>query len=195
MTSAMLDRVHALFMHDGVRRVLYALRVPLVLALALVFLWRLDSRWLWLGTSISLVGELVQLWCFANLSKKAVVASTGPYALVRNPMYLGRYLIVLGVVVLSGSLVAIVAYTVVYAFYMVNRVRREETTLKPLLGAPYADYCASVRRFVPGRPYRGNPVLTWNWQQFRRNHGGWNLLATIGFWVAAAAVTHWRHAG
>jgi len=47
-----------------------------------------------------------------------------------------------------------VVYTVIYYFYMVNRVKREEAHLRAVLGAPYAEYCAAVRRFLPDGPTR-----------------------------------------
>jgi hypothetical protein len=83
------------------------------------------------------------------------------------------------------------AYVVVYYFYMVNRVKREEAHLRAVLGAPYLEYCAAVRRFVPGRPYRDNPVLYWNWALLRQNHGWANLAGTMAFWIAAAARVWW----
>lgn len=187
----MLARLNALFMHAGIRRVLLALRLPLALVVMALLLYRIEPRWLWAGLAVSMVGEFIQLWCFANLHKRAVVACNGPYALVRNPMYLGRFLIGFGGLMLLDMWPVLAAYTVVYVLYMFNRVRREEEYLKPVLGEAYLAYCASVGRFVPGLPYRGQPVLTWDWSLFHRNHGGWNLLATLVFWAVAVAVVHW----
>jgi hypothetical protein len=100
-------------------------------------------------------------------------------------MYLGRFLILLGALMLVGSVWLLLLYTVVYWFYMVNRVGREEARLRTALGAPYAEYCAQVHRFFPGAPYRDNPVLYWNWRLLRQNHGWTNLAGTLAFWLAA----------
>jgi protein-S-isoprenylcysteine O-methyltransferase Ste14 len=186
-----LDGIHALFNHAGFRAFWVRMRVPLVLAIAVAVLWFAGPRWLWPGFFVSMAGELIQLWCFASLDKNRDLACNGPYALTRNPMYLGRFLIVLGVVLLLGSGWMIVVYTVIYYFYMVNRVKREEAHLRAVLGAPYAEYCAAVRRFLPGRPYQGNPVLYWNWALLRQNHGWANLGGTLAFWIAAAVRVWW----
>ena len=85
---------------------------------------------------------------------------------------------------LIGSLWLLLLYAVVYWFYMVNRVGREEARLRQALGAPYAEYCGAVRRFLPGPPYRDNPVLYWSWSLLRQNHGWTNLAGTLAFWVA-----------
>jgi hypothetical protein len=102
-------------------------------------------------------------------------------------MYLGRFFILLGILMLLGQPWLLVAYALVYGFYMVNRVAREEKRLRQVLGEPYADYCAATHRFLPGPPYRGEPVLVWDWALFRQNHGTWNLVGTMLFWTAAFA--------
>lgn len=181
----MLDAVHRLFNHPGLRKLLVRSRVVLGLAAALAVLGLMDDRWLPLGFAISMVGEAVQLWCFASLDKSRTLAVHGPYALVRNPMYLGRYLIPLGALLLLGRWWLLALYTLVYGFYMVNRVRREEAYLREVLGPPYDEYLRTVNRFVPGRPPAGSKVLFWDGRLFRRNHGPTNLAATLGFWIAA----------
>ena len=77
-------------------------------------------------------GELIQLWSFASLDKNSDLAIRGPYALVRNPMYLGRYFILLGFLILLGAWWVLVVYSVVYWFYMDTRVEREERTCADL---------------------------------------------------------------
>jgi protein-S-isoprenylcysteine O-methyltransferase Ste14 len=86
----MTKAVHGLFNHPALRRTLVRLRVPLFLALGIALLWFADRSWFLPALGVSLFGEAIQLWCFASLQKNQVLAANGPYALVRNPMYLGR---------------------------------------------------------------------------------------------------------
>jgi protein-S-isoprenylcysteine O-methyltransferase Ste14 len=183
-----LDKVHAIFNHPGLRAVWQKSRVLVGLAFAAAVLWLMDPRWLLAGFLVSMAGELIQLWCFASLNKDVDLACNGPYTIVRNPMYLGRFFILLGAIMLLGNGWVILAYVVVYYFYMINRVRREEERLRPILGAPYADYCAKVNRFLPGRKYPGSTLLYWNWKLLNQNHGWANLAGTLVFWAAAAAI-------
>ncbi|MBP7146624.1 MAG: isoprenylcysteine carboxylmethyltransferase family protein [Acidobacteria bacterium] len=183
----MLERVHGLFNHPGARRFLLRLRVVLFLATGVAALWFADRAWLWPGFAVSMFGQLVQLWCFATLDKNASLATNGLYAFVRNPMYLGRFFLILGMLMLLGSILVIVAYTLLYWFYMVNRVKREERHLRVVLGPPYEEYCARVRRFVPGPPYPGSHVAKWEARLLRQNHGWWNFAATAAFWAIAIA--------
>jgi protein-S-isoprenylcysteine O-methyltransferase Ste14 len=175
------------FRHKGVRQFFVRLRVPLfVVALALLLPFA-QRQWALAGFAVSMAGQLIQLWCFATLEKNETLASRGPYTMVRNPMYLGRYFLILGFVMLSGSWWAVAGYTVLYWLYMSARVGREEAHLRPIFGAAYDDYCARVRRFVPGLPLPGRPVLVWNWPLLRQNHGWRNLAGTLILWAAAAA--------
>jgi protein-S-isoprenylcysteine O-methyltransferase Ste14 len=188
-----LREIHRLFNHQGIRRFLRKFRVPLAVAAGILLIARVDPAWFLAGLGVSLAGEAIQLWCFGTLHKKKDLAANGPYALVRNPMYLGRYFLILGALMLSGNPWLLAAYTVLYSFYMRNRVRREEETLRGVFGEPYAEYCAQVSRFLPSlRPYRGNPVWTFQWDLLLRNNGHWNFLAMAGFYAIAWAAAFLR---
>ena len=177
--------IHALFNHPGVRRVLVKLRVPLTLAVAALMLRFVEPRWFWLALGVSAFGELWQVWCFASLKKQKVLATRGPYVLMRNPMYLARYFFILGCLVLLGNPWVLAGYTVLYYFYIVNRVRREEKKLIGIFGPSYEQYCRDVNRFLPtlrNRPWRD--VAYFQWSLLIGNHGGWNALGSALFYVA-----------
>jgi protein-S-isoprenylcysteine O-methyltransferase Ste14 len=179
-----LDAIHRLFNNRSLRKVLVRSRVLLALAVVACVVWYMDPAWLLPGFLVSMLGEAIQLWCFASLDKGRTLACNGPYAMVRNPMYLGRYFIVVGAVMLLGRWWLIALFTVVYYFYMVNRVKREEEYLRGALGAPYERYLLTVNRFMPGAPLPGNPVAFWDWILLAQNHGTANLVGTLAFWLA-----------
>ncbi|MFN7571564.1 MAG: methyltransferase family protein [Betaproteobacteria bacterium] len=188
----MIDSVRSLFRHPGLRRTIVALRVPLVIVVVLALLPLARREWLLPGFALSMVGEAIQLWCFAALEKNDTLTARGPYTMVRNPMYLGRFFIVAGFLLLLGQPWLLAVFAVGYWLYMESRVGREERLLAGIFGAAYADYCARVRRFIPGAPLPGAPVLYWNWDLFRRNSGPKNLLLTLAAWVVAAGWVIWR---
>jgi protein-S-isoprenylcysteine O-methyltransferase Ste14 len=77
------------------------------------------------------------------------VVSSGPYALVRHPMYSAAVLFMIGVPLLLGSWWG-TAMSPIFVVLFAIRTRIEESTLAA--GLPgYADYAARVRyRLVPG---------------------------------------------
>jgi protein-S-isoprenylcysteine O-methyltransferase Ste14 len=185
----MITAINRLFMNPVLRKALVRSRVPLGALAAVGVLGSIDHRLLWYGVGICLVGEAIQLWCFANLDKQGTLAAHGPYGLCRNPMYLGRFAIVLGPLVLLGCWPLLVVYALLYWFYMYNRVRREEATLAGIFGAAYQEYLAGVNRFLPGRPWHGHPVFTWDGRLFRQNHGPANLAGTLAFLAVVVVIS------
>jgi protein-S-isoprenylcysteine O-methyltransferase Ste14 len=174
--------------HDALRFVVTAARVPLAVVAVTALVVFAKVEWFWPSLAVATAGELIQVWCFACLSKNRVLAAVGPYALVRNPMYLGRFVLVMGTLLLPGVVWLPPAFAVVYWAYMTSRVGREEPRLKQAFGEEYTRYCAEVRRFLPRlRPYRGNRVACFSWKLFFQNHAHWNLLAVVAIYGAAAA--------
>jgi len=174
------ESVNKLFNHPGVRRVFLRLRYVLVLGLLAFIIYQARREWLWPALAISLAGELIQVWSFAALVKNEMLTARGPYVLVRNPMYLGRFVMMLGIVLLPGNPYVAGAFAVLYYLYMYNRVAREEQRLVPLLGEPYLDYCRRTNRFLPTFSRLADPNLRFfSWQVLVRNNGQWNLLATL----------------
>lgn len=187
----MFESINALFNNAALRKFLVRYRIVLGIALAVLLFWQLGWRAenFWLAFAVSMVGEFIQLWCFASLDKNSTLAFRGPYSLVRNPMYLGRYFIVLGLLLLldQGRLAVIIGYTVLYWFYMTNRVKREEALLKEVFGQSYADYCAEVRPFLPRlTPCSNGTLAFWDSRLFRNCHGSRNLIATLVVWALIA---------
>ena len=187
----MKETSDTLFQNPRLRRFLVQMRVPIGIVVILLLAPFVRREWLLAGFLVSMLGEFIQVWCFASLDKNATLTVRGPYTMVRNPMYLGRYFIVLGFLMLAATWWLLLAFTIFYWMYMDSRVQREEAHLRPIFGAPYDEYCATVRRFVPGWPHAGSKVGYWNWTLFSQNNAGTNLLATLAVWAVVAAWTVW----
>ena len=179
------------FQNPAMRRWLVKLRVPIGIVVIVLIAPFVKVQWLVAGFVVSMFGELIQLWCFASLDKNTTLTVRGPYTMVRNPMYLGRFFIPLGFLMLLGQGWLVLIYAVGYWLYMHARVQREEAHLRPIFGAPYEQYLAEVRRFIPGRPQPDRQIDYWNWTLFKQNNAGTNLLATLAVWALVAAWTLW----
>jgi len=180
-----MKTVHELFNHPGLRKFLLQLRVPLALIAGAVLATYMKKEWFYQGLAVSFVGACLQWWCFACLRKQKVLAFNGPYGFVRNPMYLGRYILLAGAILMTGNLWLLAGFSVLYLFYMVNRVGREEVTLSGIFGAEYDTYCKEIPRFIPThRHHPAGKAAYFSWETFQKNHG---LLNAIGVIAAYAA--------
>lgn len=171
--------VQDLFANHTIRRFLFKGRFVLAPLLMLPLAYGMRPEAWSAALGISLFGQLIQTWCFASLVKNRELSVRGPYKLVRNPMYLGRYFLILGFVWLLQSVWAIVLYTAVYYTYMFYRVKREERRLARDYPEGFAKYCSEVRRFLPSFGRLGDPeVWFFDRAMFFENHAHWNILMT-----------------
>jgi len=189
-TNTTTNPVHQLFNHRGLRKALRRTRVPIGLVAATLLAFNVKPDWFWIGLATSAVGELLQLWCFAALHKEQTLATNGPYKVVRNPMYLARFLLVFGCLMFLGNWIVLAVFSVVYYFYMVNRVRREEARLTEIFGEPYLDYCRRVHRFIPfcGISSHGK-FWFFRFEYFRKNHALLNGVAQLAYYLLCYGVT------
>ena len=172
--------IHDVFNNKTIRLVLSKLRYVLFLGVFILFIPHIRPSWFWTGFIVTLFGELIQVWCFASLEKNRVLANKGLYGLTRNPMYLGRFFVLLGFLLLTGNVWIVLAFAVLYYFYMVNRVKREENKLRVFFGEEYKGYCRDVNRFVPS--FKGNDrgsLWVFKWDVFVDNNGHWNFSAVL----------------
>jgi len=171
----------------------FVLAVPAVGALAAFT----DHPPMWPGMVIALLGEWLQLWASAHLQKNVDLIMSGPYAFVRNPMYLGRFLVGLGLTLLTWRWFLILPYILVFWFYAQARVLGEEARLRSLFRERYEAYCAAVRRWLPLSPGRRFSQARWSWACVLRNRE-WRVAVALGLglallkWRMAALGPLWR---
>jgi protein-S-isoprenylcysteine O-methyltransferase Ste14 len=77
------------------------------------------------------------------------VVSGGPYRYLRNPMYLGHLIFMAGLAITFSSWLAL-ALLVFHIAWFQKRVVQDEARLEARFGAPYRDYKARVKRWIPG---------------------------------------------
>ena len=109
------------------------------------------------GVAVTAAGELIRLWGVRHIGaisrtrsqRLGPLVATGPFALIRNPLYVGNILIWVGFA-LSARLVWLAPLIVLLLGAEYHAiVRWEESLLVSRLGDAYRDYAARVPRWVP----------------------------------------------
>jgi len=139
---------------------------------------------LW-GVGIALAGLLLRGVAAGHLRKHEKLATSGPYAYTRNPLYLGSVLLGAGFSVASRSWISaalLVGYLLV--FYPVV-MRREERELRSLYGSAFVEYAARVPAFWPRVTPATRAQVGFSWKLYRRNR---EYEAAIGLVLAMAAL-------
>lgn len=132
------------------------------------------------------LGESLRLWAVGHIGRISrtrqdevgALVDVGPYARLRNPLYVGNTLLFVGIGTIQwpGALPCILLLPLYYD----QIVRWEEKNLSEKLGDPYRDYLRRVPRWLPtGPPKRGR----WSLQIALRSER--STLIAIGIILAA----------
>ncbi|MEI7481506.1 MAG: isoprenylcysteine carboxylmethyltransferase family protein [Elusimicrobiota bacterium] len=131
--------------------------VSQIVALAVIILARPDSWPLFTaGMSVMLLGQLIRVLASAAIVKSKTLTVTGPYAAVRNPLYLGTAVMVLGLLIALSNphaflrtgivwLITTVSFTLIYKV----QIRAEEGFLRGEYGTQYTEYMKRVNSMLP----------------------------------------------
>ncbi len=101
------------------------------------------------GVLLCFNGATLRFWASGYLRKDSKLSVGGPYAYVRNPLFLGTYLMAIGAAVAAQSFVLFigVSFFFVSVYYFI--ILDEEKKLLRIFGEPYELYCRAVPRFFP----------------------------------------------
>ena len=127
------------------------IRLKLVWLLILPFFWfaRPTPRLLLVGGVLAVVGLAIRAWSAGSIRKDRVLATGGPYAYTRNPLYLGSFLLGLGAVAAGGLWIFAVLFVVFFWSVYGAAMREEAGGLTERFGDAYRDYAAEVPLFLP----------------------------------------------
>lgn len=117
--------------------------------------WRLPGRkrlysgagWTLAGTGVAISASAVRTVSDIDLERPSALVSTGPYAISRNPMYVGWTLLYLGAALITRNAWMVVSLPIVGGIIHRN-VRQEERTLERAFGKEYLRYRKQVRRYL-----------------------------------------------
>jgi protein-S-isoprenylcysteine O-methyltransferase Ste14 len=180
MTAGLFPKPYA----DFVAR----LRVPSGFLLAAAFVWfsNPSMQSMAYGLPISIAGLALRAWAAGHLAKNQQLATSGPYAYTRNPLYLGTLIVAAGFAVAGRSAGLAVLFAVVFLLVYLPVILLEEQHLRRLF-PEYADYARKVPSLLPRR--KGWPGAgRFSWQLYRKNQ---EYQAAIGF-LAGMAIIAWK---
>lgn len=178
------------------RRVPISLAVFTTLVLADMFLLGVRPRDIFdfsspgtvIGELSLLAGLVIRSWAAGTLAKDQSLIRVGPYALLRNPLYLGSLLMLCGFCTLVGEwLVTWLAVVPIVALFSVQ-VRLEERKLAKRFPDEWPDYAATTPRLIPRR-FSSSALGGWSLARWVRNGEYQAPLASL---VALGGLVIWR---
>jgi protein-S-isoprenylcysteine O-methyltransferase Ste14 len=127
------------------------IRVPLGFVLAVLYFWLARPTWrsMAFGAIVVVPGLLIRALASGHVRKNESLATSGPYAYTRNPLYLGSLLMGVGFAVAARSWWVGVALIVMFFAIYVPVIRDEEAFLRRTF-PEFEEYARRVPRMLPG---------------------------------------------
>lgn len=148
-----------------------------------------SGGWAWLeilyrvlAVAVLLAGEGIRLWTVGTVpsgtsgrntktQQASQLNSTGIYSIVRNPLYVGNYLIFMGITLLLQSWQTLIIFTVVFAMAYICIIVAEEDFLLGSFGDDFKAYQERVPSFLPSPSLWIPSDLSWSWRRgLKREH-------------------------
>ncbi|MDQ2952634.1 MAG: isoprenylcysteine carboxylmethyltransferase family protein [Chloroflexota bacterium] len=133
--------------------------LPFLAAYVQPFAIDLDQNLQFAGLALGILSALFAAWAMWSLGKSYGIrtdifeghrlVTTGPYAIVRHPMYLGIVLYHLGASLVLQSPLLLALTALVIAPYTAIRIAYEERALRHAFGERYAAYQSAVPPLLP----------------------------------------------
>lgn len=168
---------------SGAVRNLSRWRVRLGYPAALACLWLSEPtpKTLLLGALVALPGLMLRAAAAGHLHKHEALATSGPYAYTRNPLYLGSAILGAGFAVAAASWWAAAVVAAYFVAFYPAVMLGEEQELRERYGAAFAAYAAQVPRFWPRLKPAAGPARQFSFQNYLRNR---EYQTILGFAVA-----------
>lgn len=188
----MSHRTQALPPLTGAPRVIRELRyhefsrqfIGIVLIPLFAVLGRPTPLTFWIGVVLVVLGTAVRVWASGVIFKNEVLATSGPYAYVRHPLYVGNILTLAGFAIASALWWAPPLVLAFLLFYYPPAIEYEDRKLHRLFGDQWSEWSAAVRALLPrSTPYRSGQSAQWSFRQSLRG----NLEPVIALFLAACA--------
>ncbi|MDZ4851896.1 MAG: isoprenylcysteine carboxylmethyltransferase family protein [Pirellulaceae bacterium] len=120
------------------------------------------------GTCVVSVGIAIRSWSAGMLKKSEVLATSGPYALVRNPLYVGSFLMMFGFCLLLKDWLALAFVIGPMALLYWYQVMSEEKYMAKIFSESWPSYRATTGRFFP-KNLRREVLVPWSLSRWIKN--------------------------
>ncbi len=125
--------------------------VPLYTLVILLIIFANPSRLsCTIGFMILLVGEALRFWAAGHISKNNELTTSGPYAHLQSPLYLGSFIVGTGLCIMARNPVIWLLASLVFFFsYIPRKKEKEWNRLEKLFGKEFIKYREKVHYFIP----------------------------------------------
>ena len=111
-----------------------------------------EQALIYAGTVIAILGALVRLWASGHVKKNKELATDGPYAYVRHPLYVGNILLLVGFAMASSLWWSFILMIALLMFYYPPTIAYEDNKLHNFFGESWKQWSETTHALIPSLP-------------------------------------------
>lgn len=168
------------------------IRVPLGFAFAILYMWlaRPTIQSILIGAAIAIPGLLTRALASGHVQKNEQLATSGPYAYTRNPLYVGSFILAIGFGVAARNWWIAALMVVMFLAIYLPVIGGEENYLRGHF-PEFDDYARRVPRLFPRfSPYRKS-TGSFSWALYLKHREYNALIGAVAILGMLAAKLHW----
>lgn len=173
-------------------RVARRIRVPLGFAFAILYVWlaKPTVKYLLVGLAIAIPGILLRALASGHVRKNEALATSGPYAYTRNPLYMGSLIIAAGFAFAAQSWWITAATLLFFLAVYIPVIRGEEKYLASRF-PEFEKYANEVPRLLPRLSSGGSERGSFSWELYMKHREYNAILGALAVLVALIVKMYW----
>ena len=140
--------------------------VGLLLVAVCAYFAKPDIGTVVIGLAMAIVGQVFRIYAAGFIFKNKQLASTGPYALVRHPLYLGNFLILIGFTLAAANLYVAIGVVVFFVIWYPAAIAYEDSKLENIFEEEWREWSKNIRAIIPGR-FRWSDLKADGWDTYQ----------------------------
>jgi len=145
-----------------------------------------------IGSVFVFLGIAARLWSSGHIKKNKALATDGPYAYVRHPLYVGNITLGIGFCLASGLWWSCPLFIAIVLIFYPHAIRHEDERLHHAFKGDWEQWSSKTRALIPRlTPYQPNQRSSWSFMQSLRHNGEPIIALFLLFWLYILSL--WFH--
>jgi protein-S-isoprenylcysteine O-methyltransferase Ste14 len=138
----------------------------------------------WAGAGVATLGILVRLWASGFVVKNKELSTTGPYAMVRHPLYTGNILMLIGFCIANGQLWPWAVGAFFLLFWYPPAISYEDNKLHGIFGDPWVEWSSKTPALIPrGLKFTSSESTGWSFMKSLKQNWEPVIVVYSFFWL------------
>lgn len=140
--------------------------IGLLLVAVCAYFARPASPLVMIGLAMAVFGQIFRIYAAGFIHKNKQLASTGPYALVRHPLYLGNFLILIGFALAANNMYVWIGVIIFFLIWYPAAISYEDSKLESIFEDEWRAWSKNIRAIIPGK-FKWSDLKAEGWDTYQ----------------------------